>query len=68
MAAGNPVAHPRRKDAGTITSACYSPDYGYIAAAMLRNEAVLEGDFVTVETANGPVQAEVRHIPILRFD
>lgn len=63
-----PVSHARRKDAGQVTSACYSPDYGYIAGAMLRNEAVLEGDWVTVDTEDGPVQAEIRQMPVLRFD
>lgn len=61
---GAPVSHPRKKDAGVVTSAAYSPDYGYIGAAMLRNEAVIEGDFV--ET--GGVSAEIRQLPILRFD
>jgi folate-binding protein YgfZ len=68
MAAGNTVSHARRKDAGILTSACYSPDYGYIAGAMLRNEAVMERDFVTVETETGSISAEVRHMPVLRFD
>jgi hypothetical protein len=35
---------------------------------MLRNEAVLEGDSVTVATAAGAVAAEIRNMPILRFD
>lgn len=68
MTAGGAASHSRRKDAGWVTSACYSPDYGYIAMAMLRNEAVLEGDSVQVETPGGPVTAEIRHLPILRFD
>lgn len=68
LTAGSLVSHSRRKDAGVVTSACYSPDYGYIAGAMLRNEAVLEGDWVTVEGSEGSIQAEVRHMPILRFD
>ncbi|HVT13218.1 MAG TPA: hypothetical protein VHE55_13215 [Fimbriimonadaceae bacterium] len=68
MSPGNSVAHSRRKDAGVVTSAFYSPDYGYIAGAILRNEAVLEGDYVTVETGAGPVEAEIRQMPILRFD
>lgn len=61
---GAPVSHPQRKDAGVVTSAVYSPDYGYIGAAMLRNEAAVEGDFVQV----GDAPAEVRRLPILRFD
>lgn len=68
MTAGAAVSHSRRKDAGFVTSACYSPDYGYIAGAMLRNEAVLEGDWVTVEDPDGAVQAEIRQMPVLRFD
>jgi folate-binding protein YgfZ len=68
MTSNAPVSHVRRKDAGIVTSACYSPDYGYIAGAMLRNEVVLERDTVTVETPAGPVQAEIRHMPVLRFD
>lgn len=68
LAAGDQVTHSRRKDAGVVTNACYSPDYGYVAGAMLRNEAILEGDFVTVETAAGAVEAEIRQMPILRFD
>ncbi len=62
------VAHSRRPDAGAVTSAAFSPDYGYIAGAMLRNEAVQEGDTVTVQTERGLVEAEVRAMPILRFD
>jgi folate-binding protein YgfZ len=68
LEAGKAVSHSRRKDAGVVTSACFSPDYGYIAGAMLRNEAVLEGDAVRVETTAGHVDAEVRHMPVLRFD
>lgn len=62
------IRHPRRPDAGVVTSAAVSPDYGPIAAAMLRNEAAFEGEIVTVETPGGPVEAEVRQMPILRFD
>ncbi len=67
VAAGDLISHPRRKDAGTVTSACYSPDYGFIAAAMLRNEAAEEGEIVTVTTSSGAVEAEVRQMPVLRF-
>jgi hypothetical protein len=34
---------------------------------MLRNEVVLEGDFVTLSTEAGPVEAEIRNVPILRY-
>lgn len=67
MTAGAAVSHSRRPEAGVVTSTCYSPDYGFIAGAMIRNEVVLEGDWVEVETSAGRVPAEIRHMPILRF-
>ncbi len=63
LQAGNPVSHPLRQDAGTVTSACHSPTYGYIAGAMLRNE-VLEGP-LTVTTEVGQVQAQIIDMPFL---
>lgn len=62
------ISHSRRPDAGVVTSAAFSPDYGYIAGAMLRSEAVAEGETVVVHTKRGDVEAEVRIMPILRFD
>ena len=64
LRAGDSVMFGKRGAVGTITSATFSPDYGYIAAAMVRNEVVLEGETVLV---NGH-EAELRHMPILRFD
>jgi folate-binding protein YgfZ len=66
--AGSAVKHSRRPDAGEVTSAALSPAHGYIGAAILRNEAAFDGEFVTIETANGPIEAEVREMPILRLD
>lgn len=60
---GATVLH-RGKGVGTVTSAAVSPDFGPIAAAVLRNEATLPGEPVKV----GEVEAEVRPMPILRFD
>ena len=65
---GANVRHPKRSDAGEVTSAAFSPANGFIGAAMLRIEAALPGGTVTVETQNGPVEAEVREMPILRFE
>jgi folate-binding protein YgfZ len=62
------VKHSLRADAGKVTSSVFSPDYGHIGAAVLRNEIALDGERVTVETENGEVGAEVRIMPILRFD
>ena len=63
---GSSVGHRLRPEAGTVTSAAFSPDFGYIGAAMLRNEAVFEGEVVQVTTSQGIVEAEVRQMPILR--
>ena len=65
---GAVVSHPRRPDAGVVTSAVFSPDFGFIGAAMLRNEAASDGETATVKTSRGDVQAEVRPMPLLRFD
>lgn len=65
---GANVKHSRRPDAGAVTSAAFSPAHGFIGAAILRNEAAQDGDWVTVETSQGPVQAEVREMPILRLE
>ena len=65
---GDSIAHARRPDAGIISSAGFSPGYGYIGAATLRNEAANDGDWVTIDTSEGPVQAEVREMPIWRLE
>jgi folate-binding protein YgfZ len=57
-----------KPEQGTITSAFDSPRYGTIAGAWLRNEHAADGDLVAVQTPAGPVAAEVRLMPILRFD
>ncbi|HWD37707.1 MAG TPA: glycine cleavage T C-terminal barrel domain-containing protein [Fimbriimonas sp.] len=64
---GAKVSHPSRPDAGFVTRVAFSPDYGPIAAAMLRNEAAEDRDEVTVTTSSGVVNAEVRRMPILRL-
>ncbi len=65
---GATISHPARAEAGVVTSAAFSPDYGHIAAAMLRIEVAVGGEFVSVNTSHGPVRAEIRPMPILRFD
>ena len=64
--AGAVLAQNRRSDAGIVTSSRFSPDYGHIAGAMLRNEFVFDGEIVQVQTESGPVDAEVRLMPLLR--
>lgn len=68
LTVGAAVSHPRREDAGVVTSAAWSPDYGYIGSAMLRNEAASDREMVRVAVEGGTVEAEVRQMPILRFD
>jgi len=64
---GATIKHLSRPDAGTVTSAAFSPDYGYIGAAMLRNEAAFDGEQVKILGKNGPFDAEIRVMPILRL-
>ena len=59
--------HELRADAGVVTSAAFSPDYGHIGAAMLRNEVALDREEVKVALSTGTVTAEVRQMPILRL-
>lgn len=65
---GSAVSHPRRSDAGVVSSAAFSPAYGYIGAATLRNEAAHDGEWVSISSANGAIQAEVREMPIWRLE
>lgn len=65
---GNEVIHPVRKDAGHVTSATFSPDYGFIGAAMLRHEVAMNREVVKLQTERGPIEAEIRTMPILRLD
>jgi folate-binding protein YgfZ len=64
LAAGDLVRHPARPDAGQITSAGISPGLGPIAGAMVRREAARPGEAVIIETTEGPVEAELRHMPL----
>lgn len=65
---GATVAHPSRADAGIVTSVAYSPDYGQIGAAVVRNEFAEKGERVRVITERGEVEAEVRIMPFLRLE
>jgi folate-binding protein YgfZ len=64
LEAGSPVRHPARADAGTLTSVVNSPDYGYLASAMLRREVVAPGEGVWVETSSCRVEARIRPFPL----
>jgi folate-binding Fe-S cluster repair protein YgfZ len=68
MPVGARVRHRNRDDAGVVTSAGDSPDYGPIAGAMLRAEAAIPNENVEVETSEGWVPARVHLMPILRME
>ncbi len=57
-----------RLDVGTVTSVAFSPDYGHIGAAMVRNDVANDRETLQVITERGNVEAEVRRMPILRLD
>ncbi len=65
MQAGDIVSHANRADAGVVTTGLDSPRYGYIAGAMIRNEAAFDGETVTVKGPDGDFDAEVRPFPLL---
>ncbi len=65
---GDTVIHSRKGDVGTVTSAGFSPDYGHIAAAIVKTDAAFEREIVNVRTQSGTVEAEVRLMPILRLE
>lgn len=65
MKAGQLIGHQKRDDSGVITSVAYSPQFGFIAGAMLRTEAAFDGEIVRVQGADGAFEAEVRPFPLL---
>lgn len=64
---GDRILHPRRSEVGIVTSAADSPDHGYIAAGFIRREVAYSGEIVTIETARGPIEAELQEMPILHM-
>lgn len=60
---GASVAHGKRADAGVVTSAADSPQFGFVAGAMLRNEAAFDGEIVNVGEEG--FEAEVRPFPLM---
>jgi folate-binding protein YgfZ len=62
--ADSQVGSSVRESAGFVTSSAVSPDFGPIAAAMLHNEAAVEGTEVVVVSAGKEVKAVVRPFPL----
>lgn len=50
---------------GRVTSTAPSRRLGFVAGAMLRNDAAKPGEMVHVITSTATVRAEVRHMPLL---
>lgn len=67
LAAGDSISHLGRDDAGVVTSACESPEFGYIGAAYVRRESAFRGETVTVRTPEGDWEAEIQDMPLLRL-
>lgn len=63
---GASISHGARKDAGVVTSSAESPLYGFIGAAMVRNEAAFENELVSVVGPDETFEAEMRQMPFLR--
>lgn len=53
-----------RAKAGLVTSCVWSPEFGWIAGALLQNDSVQPGSHVWVQTEAGEVKAEVRSMPL----
>ena len=64
---GAKVNHSNRSDVGVVTSSAFSPDFGYIGAAMIRNECAENGEVVKLVSDESAIEAEVRQMPILRL-
>lgn len=61
---GEVISAEGRGDAGLVTSAAISPEFGPIAAGFLRNEFTGQGTVVSIAGA----EAEVRQMPLLLSD
>ena len=53
------VSHPKFSNAGKITQSVWSPKFGYIAGAFLRNEVASADEEVTVKNAKNELKAKV---------
>ncbi len=64
---GASVDHLQRSESGVVTSVAFSPDFGYIGAAMVRNEAAFEGETVRIRLGGTSIDAEIKMMPFLRL-
>jgi len=65
--AGAAIRSAARPDAGFVTSSGFSPEFGDIAGAMLRNEAAIPGETVHVVIDGREIEARVYPMPLLRI-
>ena len=74
LSSGNPiplgakVRHPRKAEAGVVLKSGFSPIFGWIATAMIRSEVAYHGEEVQCVADEGTVAAQLRALPLLRFD
>lgn len=65
---GAAVIHRGGNEIGSITSAAESPTFGFIAAGTIRNEAAFDSEMVAIRGPEGDFEAEVRHMPLWRYE
>lgn len=65
---GASVIHMGRNDVGSVTAAAESPTLGFIGAAFVRNEAAFDREPVEIKTEEGKFEAEIRHMPLWRYE
>lgn len=65
---GATVIHMGRNEVGSVTGSVESPTLGFIGAATVRNEAAFDGEYVTIRAEDGDFEAEIRHMPLWRYE
>ncbi len=65
---GTTLSKGQRDQIGTVTRSAFSPEFGWIGAAILRNEFAAEGEEVEAVVDGRTIRAEVAQMPLLRFN
>lgn len=68
LTAGMALRQPGRQEVGIVTSAADSPNYGFIGAGFVRNEAAFDAEELEAVGPDGPILCEVRLMPLLRME
>ncbi len=64
---GDSIAYGSKPEMGRVTTAAFSPEFGYIAAGYVRNEIAMSGELVRIERDDQSTEAEVAEMPLLRL-